>query len=163
MRYGAHCVSFNGCELIAVYNALLNIGEGRSLYRIIRDAESLKGLVWGIGAIFGTHPDRLGRLFDLYGVRYVMTKKRGCFGSLLSKRGTYIVSFWTGKRFLSSIHTVMFTAESARCIEVYNFNGNKKAAQIIRAAGEMSPLDVLLSIYGKPIVLYKIIKRDAQV
>jgi len=52
MLYGTHNIWYNGCELIAVYNALLALDQPKDLSAIVRDFESA-GAVW-LEAEFGT-------------------------------------------------------------------------------------------------------------
>lgn len=59
MQYGKHYVYYNGCELIAIYNALFQLGDRHALASIIYDARKTKGISWGPGAVWGSHPDKL--------------------------------------------------------------------------------------------------------
>ena len=147
--YGSWIISENGCELIAVYNALVNIGAYRDFDSIIRDAEAADGLLW-LGGKFGSHPDRLGLLFDQYGISYTSTEDSSKFNDMLSAGGTYIVSFWNKGGVLKGIHTVMFIYDNDGSIRVFNYSNASSDAN------SYSSLDTYLNNQGNPIILYKV-------
>lgn len=156
MQYGTHYVDYNGCELIAVYNALFQLGDRHPLSNIIYNARTTEGVTWGTGAVFGTHPEKIGTLLEGLGHDYRSTKNRNEFNSLLAPGGTYIVSFWTGKTGISPIHTVMFNMVDWNTIKVYNYSNLTSSAKLFYALDNQTALDSYLSENGKPIILYKV-------
>ena len=58
MNYGFRKMWYNGCEIIAVYNALKFLGKFEYIYYIIHDFE-LSGGIWGDGFL-GTKPSAIG-------------------------------------------------------------------------------------------------------
>lgn len=156
MQYGTHYVDYNGCELIAIYNALFQLGDRRSLSNIIYTARNTKGVSWGPGALFGSHPEKIGDLLDVFGHSYVSTKNRNEFNDMLESGKTYIISFWTGKTGMSTIHTVMFNMISEEEIEVYNYTNGSKRTRNFKAKDGRSALDIMLDENGREIMLYKV-------
>ena len=95
LRYGLCRMSFNGCEVISVYNALTYLGKAAPLPEIALYMEHFRMLM----GIFGCYAGRIGRALEKFGAEYVRADKyRG--------EKAFIVSYWTGRPFLSSIHTV---------------------------------------------------------
>ena len=144
LSYGNWRIGANGCELIAVYNALVHIGDPRKLETIISDAENTDGVLW-LGGKFGSHYENLGLLLDKYNHPYVSSKDRNNFNSMLYDGGTYIVSYRNKGKL--SIHTVMFTCDSKYNIYVYNDTNSKNVAAYVS-------LDDFLSRQGEALILY---------
>lgn len=155
MQYGTHCVDYNGCELIAVYNALFQLGDRHALAGIIYDARTTGGVSWGPGAVWGSHPDQLASLLTQYGHNYTFTEDRSAFNGMLSVGSTYIVSFWN-EGFAKGLHTVMFNMVADNKIEVYNYYTDSSSVTTFYASGDQSALDVMLNQNGSEIILYKV-------
>lgn len=117
MRYGLCRMSYNGCGSIAVYNALVYLGMKPSLSDIAVRLERYR-ILFGI---FGCNPKRIGRVLIEYRADFRHTDH-------ISGRGAYIISFWTGKRFLSHIHTIFCTVDE-KGVTAYN-RYNKKASAV---------------------------------
>lgn len=152
IRYGKYPVSYNGCELVAVYNALVNLDAQKDFREIIKDAERIKGVCWsffGMKAIFGTKPKGIGKLLKHYGRKIASARRRSRFNGMLAPDGTYIVTFFN-RHIWEGIHTVMFVCDRDRSISVFNYCNNAVKA------GLYESLDSYLSLQGKPIVLYKV-------
>ncbi|MBQ8297357.1 MAG: hypothetical protein IJX77_06205 [Ruminococcus sp.] len=112
MRYGLCRMSFNGCGSIAVYNALLYLGQRQRLCDIAVRLERYRMLF----GVFGCNPKRLGRVLMQYGIDYEQPENP-------DEAQAFIISFWTGRRFMSSIHTV-FGVRKNNDIRIYNRYNN---------------------------------------
>ena len=151
--YGNYTISYNGCELVAIYNALANLHTPKDFDTIIQNAESTQGVRWSLPwmpSVFGTKPEGIGILLSNYGHNFTTTTKRSEFNDLLSSDGTYILSYWTGKTGLSTIHTVMFICDSDMSIRVFNDFSRDTDASVF------SSLDSYLDKQGNAIRLYKV-------
>ncbi len=139
LRYGLCPMSFNGCEVISVYNALQYIGKPQKLQDIAFFLEKYRMLL----GFFGCNMFRLGKALEKFGADYERCD---------SVKGlpAFIVSFWTGKPFLSTVHTVFCVREKGR-ICVYNRYNNCGTVKYAKKPEE---------IFGrhKPIVVYCIKK-----
>lgn len=107
-RYGLCPMSFNGCEVIAVHNALVYLNKPRPLGEIAFYMERFKSLF----GIFGCNPYKIGKALANFGANHVRTKNA-------DGAEAFIVTFWTKIPFLSSIHTV-FCVRNDKGITVYN-------------------------------------------
>lgn len=144
LSYGNDTIGNNGCELIAVYNALIKLGEPKTLETVISDAENSNGILWA-GGKFGSHPDKLGLLLEKYNRPYVSSKDKSNFNNMLYDGGTYIVLYYNKGKV--TIYTVMFTCDSKHNIYVYNEKSNKNVAVY-------ASLDDFLNRQGDSIILY---------
>lgn len=139
LKYGICHMSFNGCEVISVYNALRYIGKPQPLQEVAFFLEKYRLLL----GFFGCNVYRLGKALDKYGAAYERISEIG-------DTPAFIISFWTKKPFLSSIHTVFCIRENGR-IKVYNRYNN---CDTVRYANKPE------EIFGeyKPLVIYAIKK-----
>ncbi|MDE6833237.1 MAG: hypothetical protein K2J39_03170 [Ruminococcus sp.] len=112
MRYGICNMSFNGCEVIAVHNALVYMKKARPVYEVSRYMERFRMLA----GFFGCNPHKIGNALGHFGIKYKKSRQIG-------NSEIFIVSFWTGRRFLSTIHTV-FCIRSNNTILVFNRYNN---------------------------------------
>ncbi len=107
-RYGICAMSFNGCEVIAVHNALVWLGIPQSLADIAFYMERFRVLM----GFFGCNAYKIGRALSHFGVKNAGSRRIG-------ESQAYIVTFWTKIPFFSSIHTV-FCVRTDSGTEVYN-------------------------------------------
>lgn len=137
LKYGLFPMSFNGCEVIAVYNALEYLGIPQNI-RIIRDFMKRYLVLFGL---FGCNIYRIGGALNHFGVEYSESKSADGAES-------FIMSSWTGKPFLSTIHTV-FCIRCSDNIKVYNRYNNLPSEKIYRSCED---------IFGgrKPLIIYKL-------
>jgi hypothetical protein len=137
LRYGICHMSFNGCEVIAVHNALIYLGKPQALKDIAFYMERFRVLM----GFFGCNAYRLGRALEHYGAAF--ERSRDAEGAK-----AFIITFWTKRPFLSSIHTV-FCVRTHSGIKVYNRYNNVPNMYICRDVEEIA---------GKrrPIAVYKI-------
>jgi len=140
LKYGLCHMSFNGCEVISVYNALRYVGKPQPLQEVAYFLEKYRMLL----GFFGCNMFRLGNALEKFGAEYERISEVG-------DTPAFIISFWTGRPFLSSAHTVFCVREGKR-IKVYNRYNNCDTARYV---------DSPEKIYGKhkPLVIYAIKKK----
>ena len=112
IRYGSFYMSFNGCEVIAVHNALIHINKPKSIVEIAFYMERFKVLF----GLFGCNVYKIGRALEYFEIKFRRVKK-------LDDIKSFIVSFWNGRPLMSSIHTV-FCIRTEKGIEIYNRYNN---------------------------------------
>lgn len=137
LRYGICHMSFNGCEVIAVHNALVYMNMPQKLTDIAYYMERFRVLM----GFFGCNAFSLGRALKHFGADYERVP---------SAEGAeaFIITFWTKTPFLSSIHTV-FCIRTSNGIKVFNRYNN---------VGNMYLCANVEEIAGKrrPIAIYKV-------
>lgn len=153
LSYGKDIIANNGCELLAVHNALAMKNNQQEFKEIIEVAEKTKGVMW-FGGRFGSHPDQLGKLLEHYEQEYTSTTQKEKFNDLLEDGGIYIVSTWNPGSL--TIHTVAFSCDSENNIIVYNRYSNKVAPYRYEATEQQTGLDLYLEECGKEIIMYKL-------
>lgn len=107
-RYGICPMSFNGCEVIAVHNALVWLGIPQKLADIAFCMERFRVLM----GLFGCNAYKIGKALSFFGAENIRSRD-------MAESSAYIVVFWTKIPFLSSIHTV-FCVRTDSGTEVYN-------------------------------------------
>lgn len=135
MRYGLCRMSFNGCEVIAVNNALVYLKKAVPIYEVSRYMERFRML----SGIFGCNPYRIGKALEHFGVECSYSRKIG-------DSEIFIVSFWTGRRFLSSIHTV-FCVRQKNGITVYNRYNNCPETRTYRNNSDIAEYRKIIAVY----------------
>lgn len=108
LKYGLFPMSFNGCEVIAVCNALEYAGIPFSLNEVRLYMERYSVLF----GFFGCNVYRIGSALRHFGMECSRVKD-------VKEADAFIVSSWTGRQFLSSVHTVFCVRRNGR-ITVYN-------------------------------------------
>lgn len=112
IKYGLFPMSFNGCEVISVCNALEYSGKPQPVKAVAKFMFRYSMLF----GLFGCNPFCIGRALKHFGI-----ESRRC--DIKSAGNAFILSSWTGRPFLSTIHTVFCVREGGR-IKVYNrYNG----------------------------------------
>lgn len=112
MRYGRFFMNRNGCENIAIYNALVYLGLSHTLSEITFFMERYK-IMFGV---FGCNPLKIGKGLRRYGAVFERSANP-------QNADAFIISFWTGKRFFSQLHTV-FCVNEKDGLAVYNRYNN---------------------------------------
>lgn len=112
MRYGLCRMSHNGCESIAVYNALTYLKRAPALSEVTLYMERYRLLC----GIFGGNPYRLGKALSRFGADFRRSEVPG-------DAGAFIISFRTGKKLFSGLHTV-FCTNDGKSVCVYNRYNN---------------------------------------
>lgn len=125
-RYGLFPMSYNGCEIIAVYNLCLLLGTPRPLCEIAREIYPYGSLVCGV---FGTHPYALKRYFKAGGLPVHMIKDYYMFCKKFADKKYGILSFWNADNIFKGLHTVC-VENTPEGLKVYN-RSNKKTEPVI--------------------------------
>ena len=117
LQYGFFSMGRNGCEIISVYNALIYCKTPVPISEIAFIMEKYR-LLFGL---LGCNPfcfDKLNTVLGLNAIKIRNPKNTPAF----------IISFWCGIPFISSVHTVFCTAEENNHITVYNRYNQSKGA-----------------------------------
>lgn len=109
-RYGLFPMSFNGCEVISVYNALHHVGRPQPIWELASYMERYRVLM----GLCGCNVYTLGMVMRKFGADCKRVRDPEKDGG-----DAFVVSYWTGKRFRSSIHTV-FCQRKSNGVLVYN-------------------------------------------
>ena len=104
-RLGGYSVSYNGCEAIAVHNALLLSGTGSRLSDILGLIEAERYLWFFRNGLWGTDPFKIKKLLRPYGLGCVRVKRR----KKINEPGVYIISYFNNGRIFDGVHTVCFS------------------------------------------------------
>ena len=116
-EYGLHDASWNACEAIAVHNAKVSKGIDSSLSETMTDFQSAGAMI-GYGAL-GSNPYQIGSVLNNEGIENYRVSNP----ANMTLYGTYIMSFWNGKPWCSSLHTIAFSYTSQGCV-AYNLYGD---------------------------------------
>lgn len=115
MKFGLSVMARSGCEVIAVYNALLLHQKPVPLPEIARYMERFR-VLWGF---WGTNILALGRCLKRFGLSARRVRHRAEIARALAAGETVVCVYWCGRRLCSSIHTVVLRA-SGEALSVYN-------------------------------------------
>ncbi len=116
-------MSYGGCEIIAVYNALLSLGKeltGTELAELISRFEC-RGAVWG--GLWGVTPQSVKPYFQKQGyeVKKTWSRKEKNINRLGEESHTLIVtSYNNGRDVFEGIHTVNISKDEAGKFHVHN-------------------------------------------
>ena len=96
LPYGAWDMGHNGCEVIAVYNALIALGRSEPLAKIAASLEKNSLLFNGFG---GTNLPAVAAYLRARGVEVTVLRRRerARFDAALNAADSAILSFWTGR------------------------------------------------------------------
>lgn len=134
LRYGLCRMSFNGCEVIAVHNALVYLGKPRPAAEIAAYMERYRMLI----GIFGCSPYKIDRALRHFGCECRRT-------AYPDSAQAFIITFWTKRPFLSSLHTV-FCVREEKGIRVYNIYNDCSESRLYSSvedfAGKRRPVAV---------------------
>ena len=146
MIYGTMPLSWNGCELISVCNAMNMLGRNVALPQVILEFELNRMHYVFPSGYWGTAPKKLGRYFDHHGVAYEKHRSAENFTKAWDSFTCGIVSFWNNKRsesalhgldfFSGGIHTVAFES-SKNGILVYDYYNNDRRPRSFRSVQEV--------------------------
>ena len=135
MRYGICSMSFNGCEVIAVHNALVYMKKAYPIHAVSRYMERFRMLA----GFFGCNPHRIGDALGHYGITYRKSRQIG-------KSEVFIVSFWTGRRFFSTIHTVFCVRKNNQLLVFNRFN-DRPDVSMYRDSTEFAERKKIIAVY----------------
>ena len=134
-RYGICPMSFNGCEVIAVHNALVYMKKPRPLFEIAFYMERFRMLF----GFFGCNPFGIGKALRHFGINSTRSHST-------EDAKAFIMTFWTKRPFLSEIHTV-FCVRTAHGIAVYNRYNNCPDVRYCRTAEELTGKRKPITVY----------------
>ena len=115
MKFGLSNMSRSGCEVIAVYNALLLHHLPAPFLDIARYMERFRVLM----GFWGTNFFALGRCLRHYGLHAERVRQPEPVEQALNAGKTVVYVYWCGKRFRSSVHTVCLRRHGSH-LHVYN-------------------------------------------
>lgn len=153
MRYGFFKMPYNGCGVIAVYNALTLKGKNVAIEEIVKKAEETMGVMW-FGGLFGTRPKMISGLLEGLEVGY--DKYTRNFEDKIESGEIYIISVWNGKHIWNGIHTVAFLCGKDKSITVYNRYSDSVRPSEYKTDGAKTGFELFMEENGKGIVLYRI-------
>ncbi len=102
MKFGLGTIRNCGCEVIAVYNALLLSGVPHPFEEVAKYMVRFSML----GGLWGTFPYALGHCLRHFGLENKKLRTRESVKRELAAGNRVVYTYWNGRRFLSSIHTV---------------------------------------------------------
>ncbi|MCQ2407272.1 MAG: hypothetical protein MJ065_01935 [Oscillospiraceae bacterium] len=122
MKFGLSNMSLSGCEVIAVYNALLLCGRSADFSKIAYYMERFRVLF----GFWGTNFLSLGHCLKHFGLHARRVRKREKIEAALESGRTVVYVYWCGKRFRSSVHTVVLQkhGDEIRICNAYNQCGH---------------------------------------
>ncbi len=120
-------MSYNGCSCIAVRNALEYLGKTKPMADVVFFMERFRVL----GGVFGCNVNKIGMALSHFGAEPIVDAD-------LNSAQAFIVCIWTGKRFLSSVHTIFCVRESDGTITVYNRYNNSSLPAHYKTLDELT-------------------------
>ena len=127
LKFGTTTMDNNGCEIIAVYNAMKTLGNQKDIrdiaYHFENDGQMLKGE-------FGTNPYANKRYFEKQGYKVKVVEGEKITEEELPKADAYIVSFWNSNDVMDALHTVAMRKTSDGRYELFNNNPRTKQSDV---------------------------------
>ena len=165
LTYGKNSLSWCGCELIAVANAMLLTGHSIPLPEIVFEFEMNKMQLLLPSGYFGTSPKKIRRYFEHKGVPFHSFKRVDELERYIADKDTVcgILSFWNreikGKGpgrllfFTKGLHTVAFLKKHSS-IYIYNRRNSASSA---------SKYDSISEVIGdRRFILYYVLDEDVK-
>lgn len=117
----------NGCEVIAVNNALNLMGFQTSIVDLVKTFQKNNIVICDflINGFFGSNPYSLGKALKSNQIKYNIVSL-----DELNKEGLYIISYWNSINYNSMLHTVAFQSDGKGNYITYNLYGNGKISSI---------------------------------
>ena len=143
MRLGLKTMSFNGCEAIAIYNALITLGNPVELRDIARYCEYTGSIAAGWG---GTDPSVAALLFKTLGYDVNIYFDSDKFDAAAEEADVSIFSFWNSSKLTAGLHTVSLTKNSDGSIDVYNRQNSSTRVRTYASVSEMIEKDGIVPI-----------------
>ena len=125
-RYGLFSMSYNGCEIIAVYNFRQLIGIPIQLCDIAKEIYPYGNAVMGL---FGTIPQALNKYFMDNNIPAVKENDFYKFTKEFESKKYGIISFWNANNIFHGLHTVAIEKVSEG-IRIYN-KSNKTVHPVV--------------------------------
>ena len=121
MKLGDQFLTYNGCEVIAVYNATRLLGYDISLSKLIYDFERNNAVVGGgiIDGYFGSNPYSIDNVLRHNNISFIEVGELS-----LAVKGVYVASYWNSDGYDSDLHTIAINSDGDGNYELYNFDEN---------------------------------------
>lgn len=149
MRYGIVNIAWSGCGIIAVYNALLLLGNPHRLSDVITWGDLKASTIFGL---FGTSPRKAKILFRQLGYTVNPVRNKRHFDSQAKQADICLFTFWNQRGSLRhGIHTVC-VQYNAGVLNVYNLSNSLSEVVHIASFQEWETSGI------SPIVLYCVSK-----
>lgn len=152
LPYGRYTMDYNGCEVLAAYNALLTLGEAAPLSEVSAWFER-RGLF--LGGLWGTHVLAVPEFFKARGFAVEVLYKD--FDEAFSSVPAAVFAFWNdAKRLRRGLHTVALAHADGGRLAVYNLRGSDREAnrefhsiaELYRRTGALPVLLVAIKAKG---------------
>lgn len=153
LPYGRYTMDYNGCEVLAAYNALFTLGEAAPLAEVSAWFER-RGLF--LGGAWGTHVLALPEFFTARGFAVEVLYRD--FDRAFAGVPAAVFSFWNdARRLRSGLHTVALAHAPGGGPAVYNLRGAEKdanrqyssIAELVRRTGALPVLLVAIHAKGR--------------
>ena len=115
-RYGFFPMSYNGCEIIALYNIRYLLGIPEELCNIAKEVYPYGHAFCGV---FGTWPFAIGKYLKDNHIPYIYDKEYGDFSKTFSSGKYAVITFWNAHHPFKGIHTVAIE-NVPEGVKVYN-------------------------------------------
>lgn len=126
VRYGRSTISYSGCEIIALYNALhaLGVSDACSFPDLIRHFEKDGMLLSGR---FGTAPRALYRFLIERGFHTIYTCRSDCFEMTAERSRVFMITMFNNcEDVMEQVHTICITKRADGGLIAHNVYGNGK-------------------------------------
>ena len=127
MMYGINHMSWNGCEMIAIYNAMHRIGKHVELRDVAREMYPISQVAMGF---FGSNVYVLGRYFKRHGIPYTPILSYNNFFNQIREHKCGVCSFWNRRILFGSLHTVMVEFRDGKYVVYNRTNGRTEPAEL---------------------------------
>lgn len=119
IHYGYFSMVNNGCEIIAINNALVLSGKDSSIADLVdkfvsKDSYFLINHFF-LKGLFGAQPKAMGDALNMVGLKNKKAELND-----VNKKGIYIVSYWDGTSIFDPIHTIAVRNDGKGNIAAYN-------------------------------------------
>lgn len=143
MRYGIYPISYNGCEMIACYNAAVMLGKEISFPRVVYEFELNKMHFIFPSGCWGTAPKKLWYFFDKHDMPYISMRNGDAFAraAKTDRPSCGIISFWNNDRstakpwgldfFRGGLHTVAYRFKGGK-FYLFNLYGRDRSVRMLK-------------------------------
>jgi hypothetical protein len=125
-RYGLFPMSYNGCEIIAVYNFRQLLGIPAPLCDVAKEIYPYGNAIMGL---FGTVPQALKKYFKDNNISVFKENNFYKFRNTFETKKYGIISFWNANNIFHGLHTVAIE-KTPDGIKVYN-KSNKASNPVV--------------------------------
>ena len=145
LKLGSRNMSYNGCEVIAAYNAMLTLGEKRDIIDIAYHFETDGQM---LGGEFGTNPYAAKRYFIQNGYKVKTLEGEDITDKKIPDADSYILSFWNDKDITNALHTVAMR-KTKEGYELFNYgytinNSSKEFESLTKKMKEKNNVPLVL-------------------